>query len=150
LTEEEQNKLREKYKSQWSDLGPGLDNLWAGNNERKKKEENKKNPKNDPDSLLAELKEANPFLPNNDALDVVKRITANVPTSSPRRSEFFQALRKAADSHRFEQAYATACLRAAIRYADRDDVPELVTMFQEADNAGQVTILDLLADRLAE
>ncbi len=47
LTEDEQEKLKAKYKTQLTELGIGMDELWAAQNAAKKKVEQQKNPKND-------------------------------------------------------------------------------------------------------
>jgi predicted Zn finger-like uncharacterized protein len=106
--------------------------------------------KNDIDSLLADLKKIDPSVDQTRAGNVVKRISANIPADSPRRSEVFKELAQAVERRLGDTAFEADCVRAAVRYADTADAPELVKMLQKYELKGIHAYSDLAADRLAE
>ncbi len=89
LTEVEQKKLTEKYGRQLNELGMGMDDFWAAQEKARKNPETENTPKNDVDSLLAELQATSRTYGSGATRNVVKRITDNIPADSARRSEVF-------------------------------------------------------------
>jgi hypothetical protein len=115
-----------------------------------KKDKTEPTEKNDIDSLLADLKKIDPFVDETRAANVVKRIAANIPVDSPRRSEVFKGLTQAVERRLSDTGFESHCVRAAVRYADTADAPELVKVLQKYELHGKLTYADLAADRLAE
>lgn len=128
LTLEEQQKIKERYGDEIKEFNIPLDTTWNYYNNRKEQAKPPAEKKNDIDSLLAELNNSMTSDPNAaDAL--IKRITTNIPTDSPRRAEVFKAV--LATLKREKSLTDNQWLELTLRFASTQDISELTALMKE-------------------